>query len=76
MDKIGLGENLFIILQVGRALAISALDMYQLNPWSRLPTTEYGSVAGVRQRLLQRIHTSRTKKLDNITLHLRDGCGQ
>ena len=42
-----------IMLQVGRALAISAaaLDMYQLNPWSHLPTTEYGSVAGVRQRL-------------------------
>ena len=50
------------MLQVGRALAISALDMYQLNPWSRLPTTEYGSVAGIRQSLLQRIRTSRSKK--------------
>lgn len=48
--------------QVGRALAVSALDMFQLNPWSRLPTTEYSSVAGVRQSLLQRINASRSKR--------------
>ena len=54
--------------QVGRALAISALDMYQLNPWSRLPTTEYGSVAGIRQSLIQRIRTSRSKKYNNYTI--------
>jgi hypothetical protein len=35
--------------EVGRGLAIAALDMMDCNPWSRLPNTEYKNLAGVRE---------------------------
>ena len=50
------------VLQVGRALAVSLLDLHQLNPWSRLTTTSFGSLAGVKQSLIQRINSIRAKK--------------
>ena len=66
-------KNQLAILIILHALAISALDVYQLHPLSRLPTTEYGSEGGIRQSLLQRIRTSRLKKWDKyIAFH---GCG-
>lgn len=33
---------------VGRALAVAALDFTDSNPWSRLASTEYNSVHGIR----------------------------
>ncbi len=37
---------------VGRALAVSALDVLGINPWSRLPSSEFRSLEGVREWLL------------------------
>ncbi len=51
----------FLVKQVGRALAVSALDMYQLNPWSRLPTTDYGSLSALRQSVALRLKSCRAK---------------
>lgn len=48
---------------MGRAIAYSLLDLHQINPWTRLPSTCFGSVAGVRQSLLQRVNAARTKRM-------------
>ena len=37
--------------QVGRALAISALDMLETNPWSRVPASDFHTLKGIRQWL-------------------------
>ena len=50
-----------LYLQVGRGLVISILDLYQINPWSRLPTSEYATLHGVRQHLLLKIEASQKK---------------
>ena len=34
--------------QVGRALAVAALDMYDVNPWSRLVLSEHAGLQGVK----------------------------
>lgn len=47
--------------EVGRALAVSILDMYQNNPWSRLPLSEHKSLHGVRDWLLKFLKNSRKK---------------
>ncbi|KAG1669376.1 hypothetical protein FOA52_004027, partial [Chlamydomonas sp. UWO 241] len=36
----------------GRALAMAALELRSANPWSRLPSSEYGSLEGARAWLL------------------------
>lgn len=51
--------------QVGRAIVCSLLDQHHLNPWTRLPTTVFGSSAGVRQSLIQKLSTTRSRK--NLT---------
>ena len=48
--------------QVGRGVAIALLDMHQLNPWSRVPSSEHASLASVRQFLQERTQAARTKK--------------
>ena len=47
------------VLQVGRAVAISALDMINANPWSRLPTSEHGCLEGVRNWVYRHIRSSK-----------------
>jgi hypothetical protein len=47
--------------QVGRALAVALLDLHSLNPWTRLPTSEPGSLAAWRASLALRIKTSRER---------------
>ena len=37
-----------VSFKVGRAVAVAALDLTNTNPWSRLASTEYGNVMGVR----------------------------
>ena len=58
-----LSHIFFATFQVGRALAYSLLDLHQLNPWTRLPNTSFGSVSGVRQNLLHRVTAARSKKM-------------
>ncbi|XP_033645286.1 cytosolic carboxypeptidase-like protein 5 isoform X1 [Asterias rubens] len=44
--------------EVGRAVAVAALDITNTNPWSRLASTEYSNVMGVRswvQRYLRSV---------------------
>ena len=42
--------HIFVLyfFQVGRAMAIAALDMYDINPWSRLVLSEHSGLQGVR----------------------------
>ena len=51
----------YISLQVGRGLAIGLLDLYQCNPWSRLGTTIYSTLSGLRNHLFQKIMADRKK---------------
>lgn len=48
--------------KVGRAAAVALLDVYNCNPWSRLPTSEYKSVSGVRDWVSKYAKTIAAKK--------------
>ena len=48
-------------MQVGRGLGVALLDMYSLNPMSRLPNTEYGSLDVVKAFLVERVRALRAK---------------
>ena len=50
-----------VCVQVGHALAVAALDLAQANPWSRLPTSEFGCLAGVRDHLILKLQSRRAK---------------
>lgn len=58
--------------EVGRAVAISALDMVNANPWSRLPTSEHGCVEGVRSWVSRYVRSNKNspaiqKKTQRVT---------
>ena len=40
---------------IGKALAITALDMHDKNPWSRLTNTSYGTLQGVKNAVLTQL---------------------
>lgn len=46
---------------VGKAVAIAALDLLDRNPWSRLPASEYGGLGGLRKHTAAMIKSSRQK---------------
>lgn len=57
-----------IFEQVGRAVAISALDMAECNPWPRLVLSEHSSLSNLRAWILK--HVRNTKGLNaNSTAH-------
>lgn len=50
------------VIQVGRAVAISALDMVECNPWSRLVLSEHSCLTNLRAWILK--HVRNTKGLN------------
>lgn len=42
-------------------MGVALLDMYGLNPMSRLPNTEYGSLDVVKAFLVERVRALRAK---------------
>lgn len=52
--------------QVGRAVAVSALDMAECNPWSRLVLSEHSCLTNLRAWILK--HVRNTKSL-NTHIH-------
>lgn len=48
-----------IFEQVGRAVAISALDMAESNPWPRLVLSEHSCLTNLRTEILKRVRNSK-----------------
>lgn len=46
-------------LQVGRAMAIAALDMAECNPWPRIVLSEHSSLTNLRAWMLRHVRSSR-----------------
>ncbi|KAM9316913.1 cytosolic carboxypeptidase-like protein 5 [Gastrophryne carolinensis] len=46
--------------QVGRAVAIAALDLEECNPWSRLIMSEYNSLANLRAWMLKHVRNTKS----------------
>jgi len=62
---------LVLLSQIGRSLAVSVLDMNNLNPWTRLPTSEFGSLEGVKNWVKRYIRSAKNapsipKKLSRV----------
>ncbi|WAR24219.1 CBPC5-like protein [Mya arenaria] len=53
--------------EVGRALAIAAIDMYDVNPWSRLTLSEHNCLAGVRESVRRYLRSIRGGPHSNAT---------
>ena len=51
--------------QVGRCLAIAALDINSKKPWSRLPFSEFNTVDAVRKWLLKFLRQERRESEKN-----------
>ena len=42
---------------MGRCLLVSALDLREANPWSRIPNTEFKTMQGVRNWIASCLRT-------------------
>ncbi|XP_048012219.1 cytosolic carboxypeptidase-like protein 5 isoform X3 [Megalobrama amblycephala] len=51
--------------QVGRAVAIAALDMAECNPWPRLVLSEHSSLLNLRASILKHVRNSKGLASDN-----------
>ncbi|XP_051546512.1 cytosolic carboxypeptidase-like protein 5 isoform X2 [Myxocyprinus asiaticus] len=51
--------------QVGRAVAIAALDMAQCNPWPRLVLSEHSSLVNLRTSILKHVRNSKSLPSNN-----------
>lgn len=45
--------------QVGRALAVAALDMAECNPWPRIVLSEHSSLSNLRAWMLKHVRSTR-----------------
>lgn len=59
-------ELKWVLLQVGRAVAVSALDMAECNPWPRLVLSEHSSLTNLRAWILKHV---RNTKAPNAHAH-------
>jgi len=46
---------------LGKNILVSILDLFSLNPASRIPNTPYKNLAGVRQEILEHINKASMK---------------
>ncbi|XP_051974312.1 cytosolic carboxypeptidase-like protein 5 isoform X1 [Xyrauchen texanus] len=51
--------------QVGRAVAVAALDMAQCNPWPRLVLSEHSSLVNLRASILRQVRNSKSLMSNN-----------
>jgi len=59
-DPIKFGAEEFA--QMGRTLVIAALDLREVNPWSRIPNTEFRNLGGVRTWVSSCLRSAATRK--------------
>uniref|UniRef100_A0A667G7D3 Peptidase M14 domain-containing protein n=1 Tax=Lynx canadensis TaxID=61383 RepID=A0A667G7D3_LYNCA len=57
--------------QVGRAMAVAALDMAECNPWPRIVLSEHSSLTNLRAWMLKHVRSSR-----GLSQHCERGCQQ
>lgn len=51
--------------QVGRAVAVAALDMEESNPWPRLVLSEHSSLVNLRASVLKHVRNSKSLASNN-----------
>lgn len=56
-------NQVYVVHQVGRAVAVSALDMAECNPWPRLVLSEHSCLTNLRAWILK--HVRNTKGLNS-----------
>eukprot|EP00051_Salpingoeca_urceolata_P024178 m.422310 g.422310 ORF g.422310 m.422310 type:complete len:516 (+) comp20198_c4_seq18:1066-2613(+) len=56
-----------VLEDVGRGVALAALDIVDKNPWSRIPNSEYGSLHALRKWVQSHISNARSKSSSTVT---------
>ncbi|XP_032247477.1 cytosolic carboxypeptidase-like protein 5 isoform X2 [Phoca vitulina] len=59
--------------QVGRAMAIAALDMAECNPWPRIVLSEHSSLTNLRAWMLKHVRSSRGLSTMNVGVNKKRG---
>lgn len=59
------------VVQVGRALAVSILDLAGSNPWSRVRSSEYRGLPGLKDWLRRYVQTEQSSGLARPSVQRR-----